>query len=62
MAGNCHGCAGLYPSVDQCARHMEEPECMYSITPEMVMNAVHYIDNLEDWKLAEMKYRKIFAL
>lgn len=40
QAGNCHGCYGLYPDVNQCARNMAQPECMYSITPEIVMQAV----------------------
>ena len=37
---NCHPCAGLYPSVDYCARHMEKPKCMYGITPELVMEKI----------------------
>lgn len=40
QAGRCHGCYGLYPDVNQCARNMERPECMYSITPDLVMQAV----------------------
>ena len=40
QAGSCHGCYGLYPDVNQCARNMERPECMYSITPDLVMQAV----------------------
>ncbi len=39
-AGTCHGCYGLYPSADQCARHMKKPACMYAITPEIVMDAI----------------------
>ena len=39
--GNCHGCYGLYLDVNHCARHMKEPECMYGITPDVVMD---YID------------------
>lgn len=38
-AGNCHGCFCLYDGFDVCARGMEKPECMWSITPEMVMRA-----------------------
>ncbi len=47
-AGNCHGCCHLYPQAyNCCARGMEEPECMYSITPEMVMEHVKaYIGTL----------------
>ncbi len=39
-AGNCHGCYCLYDGFDVCARGMEKPECMWSITPEMVMGKV----------------------
>ena len=38
--GNCHGCCGLYLDTYYCARHMKEPECMYGITPEIVMNHI----------------------
>lgn len=44
-AGRCHECYCLYPEINRCARDMAEPECMYSITPEMVMEAVRsYLD------------------
>lgn len=44
-AGNCHGCHCLYDGFDVCARGMDKPECMWSITPEMVMERVkEYID------------------
>ncbi|MBQ8698464.1 MAG: hypothetical protein IJ521_05655, partial [Schwartzia sp.] len=39
-AGTCHDCCGVYPDANQCARGMKEPECMYNITPEMVMEKV----------------------
>lgn len=39
-AGTCHECYGVYPDANQCARGMQEPECMYSITPELVMEKV----------------------
>ncbi len=39
-AGNCRGCWGLYTDVNRCARDMAEPECMYSITPEMVLGHI----------------------
>lgn len=39
-AGNCHGCHCLYDGFDVCARSMEQPECMWSITPERVMREV----------------------
>ena len=38
--GNCHGCYGLYLDTNHCARHLKEPECMYGITPELVMNRI----------------------
>lgn len=39
-AGNCRNCFGLYSDVNKCARGMKEPECMYSIMPEMVFEYV----------------------
>ena len=39
-AGRCHECCGVYPDANQCARNLKEPECMYSITPEMVLKKV----------------------
>lgn len=39
-AGQCKNCCGVYPDSNQCARGLKEPECMYSITPEMVMEKV----------------------
>ena len=38
--GNCHDCAGLYRDINKCARDMEKPECMYSITPEIVLEEI----------------------
>ncbi len=38
--GNCGGCYILYDEVDKCARGLECPECMNSITPELVMEHV----------------------
>lgn len=40
QAGNCHNCWGLYSDVNRCARGMKEPECMDSITPEIVMGHI----------------------
>lgn len=39
-AGSCHGCHFLYDGVNVCARCMDKPECMWSITPEMVTERV----------------------
>ena len=39
-SGNCHDCYGMYLDYNKCARHMDQPECMYGITPEMVMEKV----------------------
>ncbi|MCR5099236.1 MAG: hypothetical protein K6B14_09840 [Lachnospiraceae bacterium] len=39
-AGKCHGCYGLLPDVNRCARDMAEPECMALITPEMVFEKI----------------------
>ena len=42
----CNGCYGLYENGYACARGLEKPECMYSITPEMVMEKIaEYIDS-----------------
>ena len=39
-AGKCHNCWGLYPDMNRCAGGMDRPECMHSITPEMVMERI----------------------
>lgn len=55
-AGTCHDCYALYPDVNRCARDLAEPECMYSITPEMVMEAVReYLDGLDGKEKAVQK-------
>lgn len=47
QAGICHNCWGLYSDVNRCARGMEEPECMHSITPKMVMEHIErYMDSV----------------
>lgn len=52
--GNCHDCCGIYLDSNRCARGLEEPECMYGITPEIVIDNVkkYFIRNryLEDSK------------
>ena len=40
QAGNCHNCIWYQGSNWRCYRHMKEPECMYAITPELVMEHV----------------------
>ena len=48
-AGNCHECYCLYPETNRCARDMEQPECMYSITPEAVAGAAcTYLSSVEE--------------
>ncbi len=39
-AGNCHDCCWYTGDWYTCYRRMAEPECMYAITPEMVMAQV----------------------
>ena len=39
-AGTCHDCYGMYLDHTICARHLDKPECMYSITPMMVLKKV----------------------
>ena len=47
QAGNCHNCWGLYSDVNRCARDLKEPECMYAITPDMVMRHLEeYMDSI----------------
>ena len=41
QAGKCHNCYWLVDNMYECYRGMEEPECMYSITPEIVFKAVN---------------------
>ena len=41
LAGGCHGCYGLYGDINKCAKHLLKPTCMYSITPEIVMEATN---------------------
>ena len=44
--GDCHDCYGVYLDSNRCARGMEKPECMYNITPEIVMDRVEeYFDD-----------------
>ena len=48
-AGNCHGCHCLYDGFDVCAKGMEKPECMWGITPEMVMERVEgYLHKIKE--------------
>lgn len=40
VSEKCGGCYCLYNDTLRCARDLEKPECMWSITPEMVMERV----------------------
>ena len=40
VASTCKGCYFLYDDMMKCARDLQEPECMHSITPELVMEKV----------------------
>ena len=40
LSDKCNSCYGLYSENYRCARFMDEPECMYSIRPEMVFEKV----------------------
>ncbi len=40
VSAACSGCYRLYDNFYECARGMEKPECIWSITPEMVMERV----------------------
>lgn len=39
-AQNCEWCIGLYRDTYKCAKGYDNPRCMYSITPEMVLNRI----------------------
>lgn len=44
-ADNCKYCYRLYADSLVCARHLEKPECMYGISPELVMEKIEeYMD------------------
>ncbi len=47
QSDKCHGCYGLYDVAYRCARNLDKPECMWSITPEMVMGYVKEYLNKE---------------
>ena len=40
VSPKCNGCYALYENGYACARGLDKPECMYSITPEMVMDRI----------------------
>lgn len=40
VSPKCSGCAALYDDLYKCAKGLAKPECMWSITPEMVMEKV----------------------
>lgn len=40
VSQTCSGCYSLYENASQCARGMEQPECMYSIKPEYVFGQI----------------------
>lgn len=43
----CKGCYTLYPNTYQCAKGLDEPECMYSINPELVVKkAIDYLRSI----------------
>lgn len=44
----CNNCSALYTNIYKCAKGLDEPECMYSITPELVMKYVdEYMSSIE---------------
>lgn len=53
---SCHGCCHLYRDFQHCARDLKEPECMYSITPEMVMGHItQYLNNKRNFEKARRR-------
>lgn len=44
----CNSCSALYTNIYQCAKGLDESECMYSITPELVKKYVdEYMSSIE---------------
>lgn len=39
-AGKCHDCCYIYKDFTRCTRELDKPECMCSITPDMVMKNI----------------------
>lgn len=50
MAGKCNNCMGTHADwAFSCYKGMKEPECMYSVTAEMVMDAIEpYMKEIEE--------------
>lgn len=49
VSDKCSGCYGLYDTSYHCAKNMKKPECMWSISPEMVLKrAEDYLNSFED--------------
>lgn len=47
VSNKCRNCYGLSNDWYKCFRNLQKPECMWSITPEMVMKKVEeYLDNI----------------
>ena len=47
VAETCRGCYTLYENSYACARGLDRPECMYSITPERVLAAAeNYLEGI----------------
>lgn len=46
--GHCHNCWGLYTDVNRCARGMDKPECMYSISPQIIYEQVKKVLNNDE--------------
>lgn len=40
VSSSCSGCYGLYDNAFRCAKDMKDPECMRSITPNIVMKRI----------------------
>ena len=60
---NCNNCMGIHEDwAFTCYRGLPEPECMYSITADMVMNSIKdYMDNKKEKSVQEIQldYQKI---
>lgn len=44
----CNGCYGLYDNALGCARNLDEPECMKTLTPQLVMSHISsYLNSID---------------
>lgn len=48
VSPECNGCYGLYDNAFRCAKDLDNPECMKTLTPQLVMSHISsYLDNID---------------